>query len=87
MGDWNITIRGTGAHHNKNHPKDANKMARAFVEQLKEAGHYVKSASFTHGGEEILSESLPQSDFGPLCRHCNFQEYGHPHKDCPGFEV
>lgn len=54
MGDWNITIRGTGAHHNTDYPKDANRMAGRFVEQLSAAGHQVRAASFTHGGEEAF---------------------------------
>lgn len=56
MGNWNINIQGIGAHHNTNpeYPKDANKMAAAFVQQLRDAGHVVESASFTHGGKEDL---------------------------------
>lgn len=54
MGDWNITIRGTGSHHNSDYPKDANRMARRFVEELSRAGHTVREASITHGGEEVL---------------------------------
>ena len=27
MGNWNISIHGVGSHHNKQHPKDANRMA------------------------------------------------------------
>jgi len=59
MGDWHISIRGVGAHHNKNYPADANRLARGFVESLKSAGHTIKAAHFTHGGEEDLSETLP----------------------------
>jgi hypothetical protein len=55
MGNWNITIRGVGAHHNKDYPKDANIMTADFVRSLKEAGHTVIAASFTHGGEEDLT--------------------------------
>lgn len=54
MGDWNITIRGTGSHHNPDYPADANRMAGRFVEQLIGAGHTVRAASFTHGGEDAL---------------------------------
>ena len=56
MGNWNITIRGVGAHHNKAYPKDADRMAAAFVKELKEAGHQVVSATITHGGEADLSD-------------------------------
>lgn len=62
MGDWNITIRGRGAHHNKDYPKDANRMAEAFVAELRDAGHEVKSATFTHGGEDDLVVEQPSPD-------------------------
>ncbi len=64
MGDWNITIRGRGAHHNKDHPKDANRMAEAFVAALRDAGHEVKGATFTHGGEDDLVPKLPEEGAG-----------------------
>ncbi len=54
MGNWNITIRGVGAHHNLDYPKDANKMAAKFVKELKDAGHNIVAATITHGGEENL---------------------------------
>lgn len=59
MGDWHISIRGTGAHHNKHFPSDANRLAKNLVQQLREAGHHVKSAVFTHGGEEDLTHVSP----------------------------
>ena len=55
MGMWNITITGTGAHHNKDYPKDAEKMADAFVESLRDAGHTVEYASFTYGCRQELA--------------------------------
>ena len=55
MGQWNITIRGTGCHHNKDLPTDANRMAAEFVEQLKDAGHTVASATITFGAEDDLT--------------------------------
>lgn len=54
MGNWNISIRGVGAHHNKKLPQDANRMAAKFVADLKEAGHTVTGATFTYGGEDII---------------------------------
>lgn len=54
MGNWNITIRGIGAHHNKDNPLDANVMAAAFADALRIAGHRVLGATFTYGGEEDL---------------------------------
>lgn len=55
MGNWNITIRGVGAHHNKGNADDANRMAAEFVQQLKDAGHTVTGATITHGGEDDVS--------------------------------
>jgi len=55
MGNWAITIIGTGAHHNKDYPQDANKMAEKFVDDLKAAGHIVEFATFTHGGREVFA--------------------------------
>ena len=54
MGNWHISIQGIGSHHNTNYDKDANKMAAAFVQALRDAGHTVEAASFTHGGKEEL---------------------------------
>lgn len=54
MGNWTITIQGTGAHHNREYPRDANVMAAAFVEDLEAAGHDIESATFTHGGRDDL---------------------------------
>ena len=56
MGNWNISIRGVGAHHNSNYLKDADRMARRFVRELRAAGHKVVSAEITHGGAEQLCE-------------------------------
>jgi hypothetical protein len=54
MGNCTITIHLTGSHHNKKHPKDANRMAQKFVDDLVTAGHNVEHASFTHGGRDDL---------------------------------
>lgn len=56
MGQWNISIHGTGAHHNKGHEDDANKMAAKFVQQLRAAGHTVTHATITYGGEEVVTD-------------------------------
>jgi len=57
MGSCTITVHLTGSHHNKKNPKDANRMAAKFVDELKAAGHYVEHASFTSGGrEDLLNE-------------------------------
>jgi hypothetical protein len=60
MGNWNINIQGVGSHHNADYPKDANKMAAEFVRQLKDAGHTVEGATFTHGGKEDLLPVRPE---------------------------
>lgn len=57
MGQWNITIRGTGCHHNKKLPSDANRMAAQFVKDLRAAGHAVVGASITFGGDEDLTDA------------------------------
>lgn len=54
MGNWTITIRGVGAHHNERNPNDPNRMAASFVQQLVDAGHTVRSAHFAHSGEDDL---------------------------------
>lgn len=56
MGDWNITIRGTGCHHNGSKAIDADLAAADFVRKLKAQGHTIKSATITHGGEGDLSD-------------------------------
>lgn len=49
MGNWNMTIVGVGAHHNKDNPTDADKMFLEFAEKVAAAGHHIKHASFTYG--------------------------------------
>lgn len=56
MGNWNITIRGVGSHHNEQYEKDADRMAADFVKKLREAGHTVMGATITHGGESDLGD-------------------------------
>lgn len=54
MGNWNITIRGTGCHHNKKLATDANRLAAEFVKVLEAAGHVVHEASITYGAEDVI---------------------------------
>lgn len=61
MGDWNITVRGVGSHHNTDNPADANVMTASFVRALKAAGHIVVSATFTYGCADDLTEVEPAS--------------------------
>ncbi len=65
MGDWTITIIGTGAHHNakpagRYEPEeaakfDANELAKSFVDQLVASGQTIRHASFVYGGSEVFS--------------------------------
>lgn len=57
MGNWHISIRGVGAHHNGK-PYDAEAMAKIFAESLKAAGHNVLGAAFTYGAEQDLLEQV-----------------------------
>ncbi len=54
MGNVNISIDLVGAHHNRNHPADANRMAQKFVEELKTVGHSVTKATLTYGAADDL---------------------------------
>lgn len=58
MGDWNMTIQGTGVHHNVSLtlPEDADKMFDEFVDKLKSAGHTIVSATFTSGARQSARE-------------------------------
>lgn len=55
MGTWNISIDGTGCHHNTTRedirPSDAEVLAAEFVKLLKAHGHYISSAEFTLIGQ------------------------------------
>jgi len=50
MGDWSVTIRGVGPHHNQQ-PTDVEQIAAKAIVQLKEAGHNVVSATVITGSE------------------------------------
>lgn len=54
MGQWNITIQGTGSHHNGKSEIDADLAAKDLVKRLIKQGHTIHSASFTHGSEDWL---------------------------------
>lgn len=62
MGNWHISVQGIGAHHNAAYPKDANRMAARFVQELREAGHTVESATFTHGALQDISVPMESVD-------------------------
>ncbi len=54
MGQWNISIQGHGIHDNVNSPNDADKLAKEFVQKLKDAGHEIEAAHFTVGSMRLL---------------------------------
>lgn len=55
MGNWNISIRGVGSHHN-GLKADAEQMAAKLVDDLRAAGHNVVSAEVTYGGVVVLHD-------------------------------
>lgn len=55
MGNWNISIRGVGQHHNKAE-EDVEQMTARFVAALRKAGHYVNGAVVTTGAEDNVTE-------------------------------
>lgn len=65
MGQYNITIKGSGAHGNKSNPGDADKMAAKLVDDLKKAGHRIELATFTSGGEPIVKDIANAVAVGP----------------------
>jgi hypothetical protein len=50
MGNWNLTIRGVGQHHN-GQPRDVEKLAAGIVDHLRRNGHTIVNATVTIGGE------------------------------------
>ena len=58
MGNWNINIRGTGQHHSGMNT-DANKFAERFAQEMRDAGHTVRAATITFGGEEDVTPTGP----------------------------
>jgi len=59
MGDWVITIRGIGAHHNGK-DYDADKIAQDFVHELKRQGHDRVEGTFNFGGCQKLNKPFPE---------------------------
>ncbi len=56
MGQWHISIKGTGQHHNGS-PLDAEQMAQKFVAELEAAGHRLSEADVVHGGRTVLGHN------------------------------
>lgn len=65
MGNWNITIQGSGAHHNTDFPQDADRLAANFVNRLLAAGQTIESATFTSGTKEDLLPRAPEPQATP----------------------
>lgn len=66
MGDWHISIEGTGVHNNKDLPQDADRMAKKFVEDLAAAGHTIVNATFTSGVRRYLPTVNHEQAMGKL---------------------
>ena len=56
MGNWNITIVGTGPHHNGK-DYDADQIFKETVEKLETAGQSIGHASITVGSAEAGTEA------------------------------
>lgn len=69
MGNWNISINGTGCHHNVDHPGDADKLVNKFMAELIAGGHIIETATFTFGGREnLLADGITASVSHPCCQ-------------------
>lgn len=55
MGDWTITIHGTGIHHN-GRSDDADAIAARAVAELKKNGHHIRHAEIVAGGHTKLHD-------------------------------
>ncbi len=62
MGNWNITIQGTGCHHNGKPEIDADLAAARLVEELLAQGQDVSLATFTSGGTQDLLQTVQRED-------------------------
>ena len=51
---WHISVQGSGPHHNKDYPKDVDRLAEQFVLDLQGAGHQIDTATITFGGRQSL---------------------------------
>jgi hypothetical protein len=56
MGNWNISIQGTGPHGNDKH-FDADRLARELMTMLEANGHSIQVATFTAGSMKEIGES------------------------------
>lgn len=60
MGDWTITVQGTGCHHNGKREIDADLATADFVAELKKQGHTVHRADFVSGARVDLTPKKPE---------------------------
>ena len=54
MGNWVLTIEGTGCHHNSKENIDVDLLAPKLVQQLKDQGQHIEHATLTYGGRTDL---------------------------------
>lgn len=59
MGQWSMTVIGTGAHHNDDYAQDADRMFKEFVQRLASAGHSIVHASSTFGSRQTEKHADP----------------------------
>lgn len=57
MGNFHLSIRGVGPHHNKQ-PYDANEQGRRFTLYMQAAGHAISGAEVTTGGADNVVPAL-----------------------------
>ncbi len=57
MGNWNISIRGIGQHHNES-DKDVDRLMAAFIVELAKAGQFIEDAALVYGGKQSYDSSL-----------------------------
>jgi len=66
MGNWSISLKGTGQHHNtidgKSDPKDADALFMKFIADLVDAGQYIEHASIYCGNKQevVLERGKPK---------------------------
>jgi hypothetical protein len=53
MGNWHMSIEGTGPHHNPDHAADADKKLEQFVRELKR-DHSIERALLTAGQRTVV---------------------------------
>lgn len=69
MGNWTLTVTGTGPHHNDNNPTDIDRMAPEFIEALRKGGHNVESGHILFPDAALSSASaIMMLSVGPTIR-------------------